>query len=73
MSEALSRVRVYRTVVPNRDTYVEAGIITGTLVRTQGLGTLERCKLMLDVPVFRTARQIGYTVLTASTNDFDLI
>jgi hypothetical protein len=73
ISEALSKVRVYRTMAPNRDAYVEAGIITGTLVRTQGLGTPERRKLMHDVLVFLTARQIGYPVLTANTKDFDLI
>jgi predicted nucleic acid-binding protein len=73
MSEALSRVRIYRTMAPNRDAYVEAGIITGTLARTQSLGTPERRKLMHDVLVFLTARQIGYPVLTANTNDFNLI
>lgn len=70
---ALSRVRVSRTMVPNRDAYVEAGIITGTLVRTQRLAASERRKLMHDVLVFLTARQIGYPVLTANAKDFDLI
>jgi predicted nucleic acid-binding protein len=73
MSETLSRVRIYRTVAPNRDAYVEAGIITGTLVRTQNLGAPERRKLMHDVLIFLTARQIGYPVLTANAKDFDLI
>jgi predicted nucleic acid-binding protein len=73
MSETLSRVRTYRTLTPDRDAYVQAGIITGTLVRTQRLGKPERRKLMHDVLVFLTARQIGYPVLTANTNDFDLI
>lgn len=73
MREALDRVRAYRTFAPDRDAYVEAGIITGTLVRTQGLGKPERRKLMLDVLVFLTARQIGCPVLTANANDFDLI
>ncbi|HXZ00788.1 MAG TPA: hypothetical protein VEI03_12365 [Stellaceae bacterium] len=70
---ALARVRAYRTLAPDRDAYVEAGIITGTLVRTQGLGVPERRKLMQDVLVFLTACQIGYPVLTANTSDFDLI
>jgi hypothetical protein len=42
-------------------------------VRTQNLGTPECRKLLLDVLIFLTARQIGYPVLTAYTNDFDLI
>jgi predicted nucleic acid-binding protein len=71
--ETLSRVRLDRTLAPDRDAFVEAGVITGTLVRTQNLGTPERRKLLLDVLIFLTARQIGYPVLTANTNDFDLI
>ncbi|HXZ00791.1 MAG TPA: hypothetical protein VEI03_12380 [Stellaceae bacterium] len=73
MREVLARVRPYRTLAPDRDAYVEAGIITGTLVRIQGLPTPERRKLLLDVLVFLTACQIGYPVLTANANDFDLI
>jgi hypothetical protein len=70
---ALDRVRADRTLVPDGAAYVEAGIITGTLVRTQSLGRPERRKLLLDVLLFLTARRSGYPVLTANTNDFDLI
>lgn len=73
LGEVLRRVRVDRTVAPNREAYVEAGIVTGTLVRTQKLGPADRRKLMHDVLVFLTARQIGCPVLTANTKDFDLI
>ncbi len=73
LREALARVRTYRTLAPDRDAYVEAGIITGTLVRTQSLGAPECRKLMHDVLVFLTACQIGCPVLTANANDFDLI
>ncbi|MGH7033621.1 MAG: type II toxin-antitoxin system VapC family toxin [Stellaceae bacterium] len=73
MREILGRVRAYRTVAPDSDDYVEAGIITGTLVRTQRLGRPERRKLLSDVLVFLTARRIGYPVLTANAKDFDLI
>jgi predicted nucleic acid-binding protein len=73
MREALARVRTYRTLAPDRDAYVEAGIVTGTLARTQGLGTSERRKLLHDALVFLTACRIGYPVLTANANDFDLI
>jgi predicted nucleic acid-binding protein len=70
---ALDRVRADRTLVPDGAAYVEAGIITGTPVRTQSLGRPERRKLLLDVLLFLTARRSGYPVLTANTNDFDLI
>jgi predicted nucleic acid-binding protein len=73
LREVLSRIRRDRTASPNRAAYVEAGIITGTLVRTQSLGPPDRRKLMHDVLVFLTARQIGCPVLTANTDDFDLI
>jgi predicted nucleic acid-binding protein len=73
MRDVLSRVRAYRTVAPSSDDYIEAGIITGTLVRTQRLGKPERRKLILDVLVFLSARRIGYPVLTANASDFDLI
>ena len=73
MREILSRVRAYRTVAPDSDDYIEAGIITGTLARTQRLGSPERRKLLSDALVFLTARRIGYPVLTANAKDFDLI
>ena len=70
--EILGRVRTDRTVAPDRDAYIDAGLIAGTLVRIQGLGIPERRKLMLDVLVFLTAQQIGFPVLTANVGDFDL-
>ncbi len=73
LREVLGRVRVDRTLAPDGGAYVEAGVLTGTLVRTQTLGAPERRRLLLDVLVFLTARQCGYPVLTANTRDFDLI
>lgn len=73
LKEVLARVRTYRTLAPDRDAYVEAGIITGTLMRIQGLPAPERRKLLQDVLIFLTACRIGYPVLTANTKDFDLI
>lgn len=69
----LERVQIFRTVAPARDAYLEAGIIAGTLTRTQSLGREGRRKLMHDALVFLAARQIGYPVLTANAEDFDLI
>jgi len=71
--DALDRVRPYRMLTPDNDDYIEAAIIAGTLVRTQGLATPERRKLLHDALVFLTARRIGYPVLTANAKDFDLI
>jgi predicted nucleic acid-binding protein len=73
MRDILAEIRPYRTVAPSRAAYVEAGIITGTLARTQGLGPPDRRKLMLDVLIFLTARELGCPVLTANSTDFDLI
>jgi predicted nucleic acid-binding protein len=73
MRDILDGIRVDRTLAPDADDYVEAGIIAGTLTRTQGLGKPERRKLMLDALVFLTARRVGYPVLTANVGDFDLI
>ena len=71
--DTFNRVRPYRTVAPSTEDFIEAAIITGTLVRTQRLAPPERRKLMQDALVFLTARRIGYPVLTANTKDFDLI
>ena len=73
LKEILDRVRTDRTVTPDRNAYIDAGLITGTLVRTQGLGKAERRKLMFDALVFLTARRSGFSILTANVNDFDLI
>ena len=71
--DTLDRVRTDRTLAPNTDDTIEAAILTGTLVRLQRLAAPQRRTLMADVLVFLTARRIGYPVLTANTNDFDLI
>jgi hypothetical protein len=71
--DVVDRIRTYRTVTPTRDAYVEAGIVTGTLARTQSLGHADRRRFMHDVLIFLAARQIGCPVLTANADDFDLI
>ncbi len=73
LRDIIERIRRYRTVTPNPDDYVEAGIVAGTLTRTQGLGPADRRKLMHDVLILLTARTTGCSLLTANTRDFDLI
>jgi hypothetical protein len=48
LRDILDEIRPYRTLAPSRAAYVEAGIIVGTLVRTQSLGPPDRLALMLD-------------------------
>jgi predicted nucleic acid-binding protein len=69
----LGRVRIDRTVAPDRETWLEAAVIAGTLARTQGLAPADRRRLMYDALVFLAARRIGHPVLTANAGDFDLI
>ena len=62
-----------RVLTPDEDIWLEAGIVSGTLARTQGLQRHQRKEFLNDALIYLTAAKYGLPVLTANRDDFDLI
>jgi predicted nucleic acid-binding protein len=69
----ISRISPYRSLAPDREVWHEAGILTGTIARLQGISKPDRRRILNDALIFATARKYGHTVLTRNTTDFDLL
>jgi predicted nucleic acid-binding protein len=70
---AVERRPTHRTIAPDREVWLEAGVLTGVVARLQGYGVAERRRVLNDALLFATARKHGLTVLTRNTTDFDLL
>jgi predicted nucleic acid-binding protein len=63
----------HRTIAPDREIWLVAGVLSGILARLQEYGRAERLRLLNDALIFATARKRGMAVLTRNTDDFDLL
>lgn len=72
-SELFDQIPATRLVVPDDDTWIEAGLIAGTLARTQGFQPHQRKECLNDALIYLTAARFGWAVLTANRDEFDLI
>jgi predicted nucleic acid-binding protein len=63
----------HRTIAPDRETWLVAGILSGILARLQGYRRADRRRVLNDALVFATARKHGMTVLTRNIDDFDFL
>jgi predicted nucleic acid-binding protein len=62
-----------RVLAPDARTWTEAGIVAGTLARSQGFQRHQRKECLNDAAIYLTAAKAGLPVLTADAADFDLI
>lgn len=62
-----------RVLVPDSQTWADAGLIAGTLARTQTFQRHQRKECLNDALIFLTASKAGLPVLTSNTREFDLI
>lgn len=62
-----------RLLTPDADIWAEAGLIAGTLARTQNFQRHQRKECLNDTLIFLTAAKAGLPLLTANRNEFDLI
>ena len=62
-----------RLLTPDPDIWTEAGVIAGTLARTQNYQRHQRKEALNDTLIFLTAAKAGLPVLTANRHEFDLI
>jgi predicted nucleic acid-binding protein len=63
----------HRILIPDRDTWREAGILAGLLARLQRYGKNEQRKALNDALIFLTAAKNGCVVLTRNLSEFDLL
>lgn len=62
-----------RVLVPDAFVWADAGVVAGTLARTQGFLPHQRKECLNDTLIFLTAAKAGLPVLTANRDEFDLI
>ena len=62
-----------RLLTPDPQIWAEAGLIAGTLARTQNFQRHQRKECLNDALIFLTAAKVGLPVLTANRDEFDLI
>ena len=73
LTEIMERRPTYRTITPDSDVWRDAGILSGTLARLQGLAKDQRRRILNDALLFASARKYGCAVLTRNVADFDLL
>lgn len=69
----LARMPAERLVQPSPAAWDQAGMLAGTLARTQGLAKGAHLALLLDAAILLTALEQRAVVLTANVGDFDLL
>jgi predicted nucleic acid-binding protein len=62
-----------RLLTPDPQIWAEAGLIAGTLARTQNFQRHQRKECLNDALIYLTAAKAGLPVLTANRDEFDLI
>ena len=62
-----------RLILPDEDCWLQAGVIVGTITRTQNFGKSERKELYADALIYLSASKRGLPVLTRNVRDFALI
>jgi predicted nucleic acid-binding protein len=70
---AIEHRPAHRTIAPDREIWMEAGILSGILARLQSYGPPDRRRVLNDALLFATARKHGLAVLTRNSMDFDLL
>ena len=69
----IDRRPVQRTVMPDRNVWCEAGILSGILARLQGYEKGQRRRTLNDALLYISARRSGCTILTRNVSDFDFL
>lgn len=72
-AEVLGAIPDNRVLVPDAELWLSAGLVSGTLARTQGLQRQQHKELLNDALIYLTAAKAGLPVLTANRVEFDLI
>ncbi len=73
VAAVIARRPAHRTITPDREIWLESGVLAGMLGRLQRYGSADRRRILNDALLFSTARKHGLTVLTRNLTDFDLL
>lgn len=71
--EVLGAIRDTRLLTPDAGIWTDAGMVAGTLARTQGFQANQRKELLNDALILLTTAKAGLAVLTSDRNDYDLL
>ena len=63
----------HRTLNPDRETWQEAGVLTGLLARMQQYGKADQRRALNDALILLSAAKAGLAVLTRNITDYDLL
>jgi predicted nucleic acid-binding protein len=72
-AELCAAIPASRLLTPDAQIWADAGVIAGTLARTQHFQPAQRKECLNDALIFLTAAKAGIPVITADQADFDLI
>jgi predicted nucleic acid-binding protein len=72
-AELFADIPASRLVTPDDRIWADAGVIAGTLARTQRFQPYQRKECLNDALIFVSASKAGIPVLTSNRDEFDLI
>ena len=72
-ADVLGAIPDSRLLVPDASVWLEAGLVAGTLTRTQGFQPHQRKELLNDALILLTAAKAGLAVLTSDRDHYDLL
>lgn len=72
-AEVLGAIPESRLLTPDSQAWTEAGLIAGTLARTQRLQSHQRKETLNDALILLTAAKAGFAVLTSDRAHYDLL
>ena len=72
-ADLFDRIPDSRLLTPDAAVWIEAGLVAGTLARTQNYQSHQRKECLNDALIFLCAAKAGLPVLTSDRDDFDLI
>ena len=72
-AEVLGAIPETRLLTPDAQVWTDAGLVAGTLARTQGFQPHQRKEMLNDALILLTAAKVGLAVLTSDRDDYDLL
>ena len=72
-AELFASVPASRLLTPDAQTWIDAGLLAGTLARTQRFQPHQRKDCLNDALILLTAAKAGLPVLSANRAEFDLL
>ena len=72
-AEVLGAIPATRLLTPDAQVWTDAGVVAGTLARTQGFQPHRRKEVLNDALILLTAAKAGLAVLTSDRDHYDLL